>query len=131
MCEECWATKVGRQRFDVVAIDTQSKQKRLLIMEVMRMSDMTEDYWQRDADVAEQQYADLCEGLKSSLPPEWECRFVPVILGAMSISEQAFGEALEQLGITKIAGKALWQALMSILLEEQDKMLGSFKHTTV
>ena len=90
------------------------------------MSDVTEDYWQRGADVAEQQYAHLCEGIKSSLPPEWECRFVAVIFGTMSISERAFREAMEQLGITKIAGKSLRQALMSILLEEQDKMLRSF-----
>jgi hypothetical protein len=42
MREERWATKVGRQRFDGVAIDTQSKPKRLLIVEVKHMSDMTD-----------------------------------------------------------------------------------------
>jgi hypothetical protein len=112
--------------FDEVAIDTQSKLKRLLIEEVKRMSYTTEDYWQRGEEVAEQQYADLCEGIKSSLPSEWECRFVLVILGTMSISEKAFGEAMEQLGIKKVVGEALRQALMSILLEEQDKMPRSF-----
>ena len=55
-----------------------------------------EDYWQRGVDVAEKQYADLCEGIKNSLPSEWECRFVLVILGTMSISEKFFGEAMEQ-----------------------------------
>lgn len=126
MCEECWATRVGKQQFDGVAIDAQSKPKRLLIVEVKRMADTMADYWQRGVDVAEKQYADLCEGIKRSLPSEWECRFVPVILGTMSISEKTFGEAMGQLGITKVAGKALRQALMNILLEEQDKLLRSF-----
>jgi len=103
MCEECWATRVGKQQFDGVAIDAQSKPKRLLIVEVKRMADTMADYWQRGVDVAEKQYADLCEGIKRSLPSEWECRFVPVILGTMSISEKTFGEAMEQLGITKAA----------------------------
>jgi len=116
VCEECW---VEKQRFDGVAIDAHSKPKRLLIREVA-------DYWQRGVDVAKKQYADLCEGIKNSLPSEWECRFVPVILGTMSISEKFFGEAMEQLGITKVAGKTLRQTLMNVLLEEQDKLLRSF-----
>ena len=45
--------------------------------------------------VAEKQYEDLCAGIKNSLPSEWECRFVPIILGRMSISEKVFGEAME------------------------------------
>ena len=84
------------------------------------------DYWQRGVNVAEKQYEDLCEGIKNSLPSEWECRFVPIILGKMSISEKAFGEAMEQLGISKAAGKTLRQTLMNVLLEEQDKLLRSF-----
>ena len=39
MCEECWETRVGKQRFDGVAIDAHSKPKRLLIVEVKRVSD--------------------------------------------------------------------------------------------
>ena len=53
MCEECWANKIGRQRFDGVAIHTQRKQKHFLIVEVKRMKDMTEDYWQCVAEIAE------------------------------------------------------------------------------
>ena len=45
----------------------------------------------------------------------------------MSIQERAFGEAMDQLGVTKAVSKPLLQALMSILLEEQDKMLRSAK----
>ena len=126
VCEECWVAKVERQRFDGVAIDAQSKPKRLLIIEVKRVSDTMADYWQRGVNVAEKQYEDLCEGIKNSLPSEWECRFVPIILGKMSISEKAFGEAMEQLGISKAAGKTLRQTLMNVLLEEQDKLLRSF-----
>ena len=126
VCEECWVAKVERQRFDGVAIDAQSKPKRLLIIEVKRVSDTMADYWQRGVNVAEKQYEDLCEGIKNSLPSEWECRFVPIILGKMSISEKAFEEAMEQLGISKAAGKTLRQTLMNVLLEEQDKLLRSF-----
>jgi hypothetical protein len=118
MCEECWATRVEKQRFDGVAIDAHRKPKRLLIIEVKRVSDTMADYWQRGVDVAEKQYADLCEGIKHSLLSEWECMFsVPVILGTMSISEKTFGEAMEQLGITKVAGKTLRHTLMNVLLE--------------
>ena len=77
--------------------------------------------------LAEQQYADLCVGIKRSLPSEWECRFVPVILGSMSIQERVFEEAMEQLGVAKAVRRALLNELMSILLAEQDKMLRSFR----
>ena len=127
MCERCWTAKTGRQRFDGVAIDTHSKPKRLLIVEVKRMSDRQEDYWRQGAELADQQYADLCEGIRNSLPPTWECRFVPIILGSMAIQERAFEEAMQQLGITKAGGRALMGTLMNILLEEQDKMLRSFQ----
>ena len=46
-------------------------------------------------ELAEQQYADLCEGIRNRLPSTWECRFVPIILGTMAIQEQAFGEAMQ------------------------------------
>ena len=91
------------------------------------MSDRQEDYWLQGAELAEQQYADLCEGIRNSLPPTWECRFVLIILGSMAIQERAFGEAMQQLGITKAGGCALMGTLMNILLEEQDKMLRSFE----
>ena len=45
----------------------------------------------------------------------------------MAIQERAFGEAMQQLGITKAGGRALMGTLMNILLEEQDKMLRSFQ----
>ena len=118
--------KGRKAEFDGVAIDAHSKQKRLLIIEVKRVSDTMADYWQRGVYVAEKQYEDLCEGIKNSLPSEWECRFVPIILGKMSISEKAFGEVMEQLGISKAAGKTLRQTLMNVLLEEQNKLLRSF-----
>ena len=85
---------VGRHRFDGVAIDLQSKPKQLLIVEVKRMADLPEDYWLRGTELAEQQYADLFEGIRSSLPLTWECRFVPIILGIMAIQERAFGDAM-------------------------------------
>ena len=69
----------------------------------------------------------LCEGIRNSLPPTWECRFVPIILGTMAIQERAFGDSMQQLGITKAGGCALMGTLMNILFEEQDKMLRSFQ----
>jgi hypothetical protein len=48
----CWAAKVKKQRFDGVAIDAHSKPKQLLIIEVKRVSDAMEDYWQRGVNVA-------------------------------------------------------------------------------
>ena len=64
-------------------MDTQSKPKRLHIVEVKRMADLTEDYWLRGTELAEQQYADLCEGIRNRLPQTWECRFVQIILCTM------------------------------------------------
>ena len=69
----------------------------------------------------------LCEGIRNSLPSTWECCFVSIILGTMAIQEQAFWEAMQQLGITKAGGCSLMGTLMNILLEEQDKMLRSFQ----
>ena len=62
VCEECWAAKVEKQRFDRVAIDAHSKPKQLLIIEVKRVSDMMEDYWQRGVNMAEKQYTDYAKG---------------------------------------------------------------------
>ena len=39
MREECWGNKIEGQRFDGVAVDTRSKPKRLLTLEVKRMAD--------------------------------------------------------------------------------------------
>ena len=91
------------------------------------MADLTEDYWLRGTELAEQQYADLCEGIRHSLPQTWECRFVPIILGTMAIQEWFFGDVMQQLGITRASESTLLPMLMNILLEEQDKMLRSFK----
>ena len=79
------------------------------------MADRMEANWQPGMTLAEQQYADLCNGIKRRLPSERECMFVPVIMGSMSIPEQAFEKATEQLGVAKAARRALLNELMSTL----------------
>ena len=77
--------------------------------------------------LAEQQNADLCNGIKRRLPSEWECMFVPIRMGSMSVPEQAFEKATEQLGVAKAARRALLNELVSTLRAEQDKMLRRFR----
>ena len=64
--------------------------------------------------------------LQMSLPEEWECVFVPIIAGTLSVGEDAWNDAMETLGIAKSTGQRIRKELVNTLLEECDNILRSY-----
>ena len=126
-CDFCWEAKLNQQRFDGVLLDSRGKTKKLIIVEFKRRSDTFDNYWLKGKLEAEAQYRDLCQGIQRSLPEGWECIFLPIIVGTVSIGEDEWGNTMEALGIAKGAGQRIRKELMKALLEECDNILRSYQ----
>ena len=85
-----------------------------------------DNYWLRGKLEAEAQYRDLRQGIQWSLPEGWECVFVPIIAGTLSVGEDAWSDAMEALGIAKGTGQRIRKELVNTLLEECDNILRSY-----
>ena len=118
-CKDCWWASLDKQRFDGVVLDTRNKVNRLLILEFKRRADTREEYWQEGMREAKEQYEDLCRGIMACMRDGWECCFVPIVAGTKSMKEEAWNEA-------KIKWSGGRARLMRVLLEEHEKVLGSF-----
>ena len=125
-CDLCWEASLSQQRFDGVLLDSRGKTKRLIIVEFKRRSDTMDNYWLRGKLEAEAQYRDLRQGIQMSLPEGWECVFVPIIAGTLSVGEDAWNDAMETLGIAKSTGQRIRKELVNTLLEECDNILRSY-----
>ena len=125
-CKECWWASLDKQRFDGVVIDRRNKVHRLLILEFKRRSDTRAEYWQEGMREAKEQYEDLCRGIMACVRDGWECCFVPIVAGTKSMKEEAWNEAMEKFGVAKVRWSGGRARLMRVLLEEHEKVLGSF-----
>ena len=125
-CKECWWASLDKQRFDGVVIDRRNKVHRLLILEFKRRSDTRAEYWQEGMREAKEQYEDLCRGIMECVRDGWECCFVPIVAGTKSMKEEAWNEAMEKFGVAKVRWSGGRVRLMRVLLEEHEKVLGSF-----
>ena len=125
-CDLCWEASLSQQRFDGVLLDLRGKTKRLIIVEFKRRSDTMDNYWLRGKLEAEAQYRDLRQGIQMSLPEGWECVFVPIIAGTLSVGEDAWNDAMATLGIAKGTGQRIRKELVITLLEECDNILRSY-----
>ena len=125
-CKECWWASLDKQRFDGVVIDRRNKVHRLLILEFKRRSDTRAEYWQEGMQEAKEQYEDLCRGIMACVRDGWECCFVPIVAGTKSMKEEAWNEAMEKFGVAKVRWSGGRARLMRVLLEEHEKVLGSF-----
>ena len=56
----------------------------------------------------------------------WECCFIPIVAGTKSMKEEAWNEAMEKFGVAKMKWSGGRARLMRVLLEEHEKVLGSF-----
>jgi len=107
-------------------IDRRNKVNRLLILEFKRRSDTRAEYWQEGMREAKEQYEDLCRGIMECVRDGWECCFVPIVAGTKSMKEEAWNEAMEKFGVAKVRWSGGRVRLMRVLLEEHEKVLGSF-----
>ena len=108
-------------------IDRRNKVHWLLILEFKRRTDTREEYWQEGMREAKEKYKDLCRGIMVCMRDGWECCFVPIVAGTKSMKEEAWNEAMEKLGVAKMKWSGGRARLMRVLLEEHEKVLGSFR----
>ena len=61
--------------------------------------------------------SDLCQGIKWSLPSGWECRFVHIIVGTVSVGEEEWRRTMSVLDVAKAKGQHIRKELDASYLE--------------
>jgi hypothetical protein len=105
------------------------KTKKIMLLEFKRTSDCGESYFQdmRRLGVAEQQHVPILTGLRALAGERgWEIEVVPMVAGQRSVRE----EWLEALRIGKEDGQRILGRLGRTLLDEHEKLFGSYWRQT-
>jgi hypothetical protein len=103
------------------------KMKKILLLEFKRTSDGGESYFQDMWKVVEKQHTPILTGLRALLADrEWEVEVVPLIVGQSSVKEKEWLETLSIFGIGKEDGKRIIGRLGHTLLNEHEKLFGSY-----
>jgi hypothetical protein len=81
--------------------------------------------------VAEKQYTPILTGLRALVTERgWEVDVVPLVVGQRSVREKEWLESLRIFGIGKEDGKRIIDRLGHTLLNEHEKLFGSYwRHT--
>jgi hypothetical protein len=90
-----------------------------------------ESYFQDMRKVAEKQHTPSLKGLGTlSAERKWEVEVVPLVVGQRSVKEKEWREDLRIFGIGKEDGKRIIDRLGHTLLNEHEKLFGSYwRHT--
>ena len=101
------------------------------MLEFKRTSDCGESYYQNMWRVADKQHAPILTGLRA-LTGEggWEIEVVPLVVGQRSVREKEWMEALRIFGIGKEDGQRILGRLCRTLLDEHEKLFGSYWRQT-
>ena len=103
------------------------KAKRIMLLEFKRTSDCGESYFKDMWKVAENQHSPILIGLKALAEERgWEVVVVPLIAGQRSVREKEWLEALRIFGIGKEDGQRIISRLGRTLLDEHEKLFGSY-----
>ena len=88
-------------------------------------------YFQDMWEVAEKQHAPILTGLRAlAVDREWEVEVVPLVVGQRSVKEKEWVETIRIFGISKEDGKRIIGRLGCTLLNEHEKLFGSYwRHT--
>ena len=107
------------------------KLKKIMLLEFKRTSDCGESYFKDMWKVAENQHSPILTGLKALAEERgWEVAVVPVITGQRSVREKEWLEALRIFGIGKEDGLRIISRLGRTLLDEHEKLFGTYwRHT--
>ena len=105
--------------------------KKIMLLEFKRTSDCGESYFQDMRRVAEQQHVPILAGLRDLAEERgWEIEVVPMVAGQRSVREKEWLEALRIFGIGKEDGQKILGRLGCTLLEEHEKLFGSYWRLT-
>ena len=107
------------------------KLKKIVLLEFKRTSDYGESYFKDMWGVAEKQHTPIMTGLRTLTEErEWEVAVVPLIADQRSVREKEWLEALRTFGIGKEDGQRIIARLGRTLLDEHEKLFGSYwRHT--
>ena len=101
------------------------------MLEFKRTSDCGESYYQDMWRVADKQHAPILTGLRALAEERgWEIEVVPMVAGQRSVREKEWLEALRIFGIGKEDGQKILGRLGCTLLEEHEKLFGSYWRLT-
>ena len=107
------------------------KTKKIVLLEFKRTSDYGESYFQDMWRVAEQQHVPILTSLRAlSGERGWEIEVVPLVAGQRSVREKEWMEALRIFGIGKEDGQRILGRLGRTLLDEYEKIFGSYWRLT-
>ena len=107
------------------------KTKKIVLLEFKRTSDCGESYYQDMWRVAEQQDVPTLTGLRALAGERgWEIEVVPLVAGQRSVREKEWLEALRIFGIGKEDGQRILGRLGRTLLDEHEKLFGSYWRQT-
>ena len=107
------------------------KTKRSVLLEFKRTSDCGESYYEDMRRVAEQQHVPTLTGLRALAGERgWEIEVVPLVAGQRSVREKEWLEALRIFGIGKEDGQRILGSLGRTLLDEHEKLFGSYWRQT-
>jgi ribonuclease HI len=105
--------------------------KKIMLLEFKRTSDCGESYFQDMRRVAEQQHVPILAGLRALAEERgWEIEVVPMVAGQRSVREKEWLEALRLFGIGKEDGQRILGRLGRTLLDEHEKLFGSYWRLT-
>ena len=103
------------------------KMKKIVLLEFKRTSDCGESYYEEMWKVADKQHAPILTGLRALAGERgWEVEVVPLVAGQRSVREKKWLEALRIFGIGKEDGQRILGRLGRTLLDEHEKLFGSY-----
>ena len=105
--------------------------KKIVLLEFKRTRDCGESYYEEMWKVADKQHAPILTGLRALAGERgWEVEVVPLVAGQRSVREKEWLEALRIFGIGKEDGQRILGRLGRTLLDEHEKLFGSYwRHT--
>jgi hypothetical protein len=107
------------------------KTKKIVLLEFKRTSDCGESYYEDMWRVADKKHASILTGLRG-LGGErgWKIEVVPLVAGQRSVRDKEWLEALRIFGIGKEDGQRILGRLGRTLLDEHEKLFGSYWRQT-
>jgi hypothetical protein len=109
---------------------TNRKTKKIILLEFKRASDCGESYFKDMWKVADKQHTPILTGLRALAEERgWEAEVVPLVAGQRSVRKGMAGNP-QVFGIGKEDGQRIISRLGRTLLEEHEKLFGSYwRHT--
>jgi hypothetical protein len=103
------------------------KTKKMILFEFKRTSDNGEGYFQDMWKVAERHHTPILTGLRTMEAERgWEVEVVPPVTGQRSVREKEWLDVLRIFGIGKENGKRIISKLGHTLLDDHEKLFGSY-----